>query len=262
MLNPKVHIEADSNQVYQPAHYSARRANTDKNETKLTTIEIKPGNLYSSLNCNRIALKCLKVVDNQLPDSVFLMAAASFLHWMESQLVEPIKIRKTKQYQDITFFDCIRILISHSSKEITCTVLGEDSTQSVDLMNQSLDQWFDHHGWLNPAFKQAIPLEYLKAIQQNRNVYHVFVEACWGLVQTTPLYDQLQQINLVELMGLNEEIVNTARITKDGDCFSAMDLHIIWKHYHQYQQMLIAESPLLSFYHVCNKRREIARACN
>ncbi len=210
--------------------------------------------LYSSLNCNRIALKCLKIRGNQFDESLMMMAVTALLQWFDTQLLKPIKIVEKDSVREINVFDCIQYQRHEPSKSFSSSLrVGKSETRLIPCqvtLNQLLpDQWME------AVLTQAVAAVYLKEIRMNRAVYRCLQEETIKLVQRDPRFQHLIKNLLPCALALDEQLLSIAHQLFPHANASFEDLTLIWQNLRVYQRMIDEENPLLRLFHLTRLQR-------
>jgi hypothetical protein len=210
--------------------------------------------LYSSLNCNRIALKCLKIRGNQFDESLMMMAVAALLQWFDTHLLKPIKIVEKDSVREISVFDCIQYQRHVPSKSFSSFLyVGKSQTRLIPCQ-VALNQLLPGQ-WMEAVLTQAVAAVYLKEIRMNRAVYRCLQEETIKLVQHDPRFQHLIENLLPCALTLDEQLLSIAhQLFPHGDA-SFEDLTMIWRNRRVYQRMIDEENPLLRLFHLTRLQR-------
>jgi hypothetical protein len=210
--------------------------------------------LYSSLNCNRIALKCLKIRGNQFDESLMMMAVTALLQWFDTQLLKPIKIVEKDSVREISVFDCIQYQRHEPSKSFSSTLRVGKSESHLIPCQVSLNQLLPDQ-WMEAALTQAVAAGYLKEIRMNRAVYRCLQEESSKLVQRDPRFQHLIENLLPCALALDEQLLSIAHQLFPHANASFEDLTLIWRNQRAYQRMINEENPLLRLFHLTRLQR-------
>jgi hypothetical protein len=210
--------------------------------------------LYSSLNCNRIALKCLKIRGNHFSESLMMMAADSLLQWFDQQLVKPIQIVEADTLREVIVFGCIRYQRDAQAQSFTSHLsVGKSQPRWIPgrvALNQLLpDQWIE------AVLTQAIAVEYLNEIKSNRAVYRRLQEVAIELVERDTRFQHLNASLLPCALALDEQLLSIAHHLFPHGNASFVDLTLIWRNARVYQKMIDEENQLLRLFHLTRLQR-------
>jgi hypothetical protein len=210
--------------------------------------------LFTSLNCNRIALKCLKIKGNQFSESLMMMAVGSLLKWFDEQLIKPVQIEESSTVREITVFECIQYQRDAQSQSFTSQLFFGKSTAKFIPCQVTLSQLLPEQ-WMEAALTQAIAAVYLSEIKSNRAVYRRLVEETIKLIELDPRFLHLTETLLPCTLALNETMLTiTHHLFPHGNA-SFEDLTLIWRNMAVYQQMINEENQLLRLFHLTRLQR-------
>jgi hypothetical protein len=210
--------------------------------------------LYSSLNCNRIALKCLKIRGNQFSESLMMMSVGSLLQWFDQQLVKPIRIVEEDSVREITVFDCVQYQRHEATKSFNSYLrVGKSQTRQVPC-RVSLDQLLPKQ-WMEAVLTLAVAADYLKQLRMNREVYRCLQEETLKLVQRDPRFQHLIENLLPSVLLLDEQLLVIAHQLLPHGNASFEDLTLIWRNKRVYQKMVDEVNPLLHLFHLTRLQR-------
>lgn len=224
---------------------------SSQNRVCLSTVDNR---LYTSLNCNRIALKCLKIRGNQFSESLMMMAVAALLQWLDQQLVKPIQITETDSVRNVSVFDCIQYVTDKSSKSFSSQLLAGKSQTHLIPCSISLNQLLPDQ-WMEAVLVRAVAAVYLNEIRLNRLVYRCIQEETIRLVQRDARFQHLIENLLPCALALDEPLLSIAHQLLPHGNASFEDLTLIWRHQSEYQKMIDEVNPLLRLFHLTRLQR-------
>lgn len=210
--------------------------------------------LYTSLNCNRIALKCLKIRGNRLSDSLMMMAVGGLLQWFDHQLVNPIRIDEIGSVRKITLLSCIQYQRDEVSKSFSSYLRLEKSQSRFTPCPITLGQWLPDQ-WMEAVVNQQIPAVYLKEIRLNRAVYQCLLDETSRLLQTDQRFQHLMEYLIPCALAIDEQLLSISQAVFPQGRASFDDLTQIWRNKQVYLKMIDEENPLLRLFHLTRIRR-------
>ncbi len=205
--------------------------------------------LYTSLNCNRIALKCLKIRGNRLSDSLIMAAVGGLLQWFDSQLVNPIRIDEIGAVRKITLLGCIQYQRDESTKSFSSYLRLEKSQSRLIPCPITLGQWLPEN-WMEAIVNLKIPAVYLKEIRQNSAVYRCLLDETSRLLQTDQRFQHLMEYLIPYALAIDEQQLAISQALFPQGKGSFDDLTQIWRNKALYLKMIDEENPLLRLFHL------------
>jgi|GEM_PF-1102993 len=215
----------------------------------------QPPGLASSLNCNRIALKCLKMRPNSLSDELVMAAADALLRWIDLRLDNPVKIVESGYVRTVTLFECIHYVRDAYDSSFTGYLSYDKPRPATEYAIVSLDPLLTTHRWILPVMQRAIPWAYLMPIMQQHEAYHALAKQAALLIGDDSRFIQLREQRLKEAIDLDTSLLTIISRIFEGGEVSSDDLTIIWRNRTVYQQLIDEHSDLIRFFHAANRDR-------
>ena len=211
--------------------------------------------LSTTLNCNKLALKCLRIKGNQLDESVVMFAAGSLLHWFDQQLNSPVEIVETALTRTVSLLKCIHFERCEQDKSFT-SYLSYENTEPRQLYNTTrINRLFLTDQWLEPIMDNVIPRDYLKEIKENTKVYQCLIKETGYLFRGDARAKHLHQTILSVITGVDKDMMDVINRIGKMRSSTSDDLTSIWRNIDVYRQLIHEHNPLFKFLHTMGRQR-------
>ncbi len=209
--------------------------------------------LHSSLNCHRIALKCLKVRSNSLSDDLVMIAADALLTWIDERLDNPIKIVESGYVRTVTVFDCIHYARDAYDSSFRGYISYETPRPSIRHTIVSLDSHLAIQRWILPVMHRAISWQTLRPLRLQYEACLAFAEEAAKLISRDPRFIELRERRLKDAIELDPSLLAIISRIYEGAEVSSDDLTVIWQNKAAYQRLIEENSRLIRFFHAAHR---------
>ena len=210
--------------------------------------------LFTSLNCNRIALRCLKIQGNQLSESTIMTAVGSLLRWFDNQLIKPMQVIETGSVRKMIVFDHLLYQRDVDSKSYTGQLMTEKPQRRLIPCKIQLRHLLPAQ-WLETIVQHQVAPVYVKELRQYPQVYKCFLQEIEKLVANDPRFQHLIEHLLPGALAIDTKILSIAHQVFPNGNVSFDDLTQIWRNKYRYQNMIEEDSPLLRLFHLSHTKR-------
>ncbi len=240
---------------HNPLLPASARAFDQASEQRRNTAapKTRPPRLHSSLNCHRIALKCLKVRPNSLSDDLVMIATDALLTWIDERLDNPIKTVESGYVRTVTVFDCIHYVRDAYDSSFRGYISYEKPRPSIRYTIVSLDSHLAMQRWILPVMHRAIPWQYMRPLRLQYEACLALAEEAARLVSRDPRFIALREQRLKDAIDLDPPLLAIVSRVYEGAEVSSDDLTVIWQNKAAYQQLIEENSRLIRFFHAAHK---------